>query len=189
MKYALFIIGFFTLANGSLPLASKKMRVAVARGKIHEVRNCLRAGQSPLSCWPKGGGTLLMMAVRWGRAEIAQLLANYQLPEQARIENHNKRTALHFAADAGNIEIMGALLEVQADINHLDENNIPPLFAAVQGMCTQNKPEHLLAFKLLWDADAYPFPEEQKLWDLVQSSHNQEIIDLLTPYFCKQKIG
>ena len=189
MKYKIIALAIPLISFGAIPPASKRMRVAVTRGKIRDVRQCLESGETPLRTWQRGGMTPLMVAVKWNKTEIAQLFTTIQLEEQAKLQNVSGQTPLHFAADAGNIPIISALIDAHAVIDHKDANGIPPLFAAVKGSQTHNKPEHILAIKLLLEAGAHPKQYDQKMWDLVTNTQNQEVIELLAPYFTKRKIG
>lgn len=189
MKYKLIVLALPLISYSALPPASKRMRVAITRGKIRDVKQCLDSGETPVRIWPRGGMTPLMVAVKWNKTEIAQLFTTIQLEEQARLENDSKQTPLHFAAEAGNIPVLSALIDAQAEIDHIDANGIPPLFAAVKGVQIHNKPENIQAIKLLLEAEAYPKQYDQKLWNLVINTQNQEVINLLAPYFIKQKIG
>lgn len=188
MKLKLIILTIPLVTFSALPPASKRMRFAVTRGKIRNVRQCLSTGESPICIWPKGGMSPLMIALKWNQIEISQLFTSIQLTDQAKLKNDNGQTPLHFAAETANISVLAALLDAQVEINIKDENGISPLYAAVKGLKIYNKPEHIQAIKLLLSSGAYTFSEEKKLWDLVLSAQNQEVIQLLAPYFTKRKI-
>lgn len=188
MNYLVLVAGVSFSLFGALPPASKKIRIGVVRNKKSDVQDCLSRGESPVSTWPRAGMTPLMMALKWNKTDIAALLATVQLSEQAQLQNYSNQTPLHFAAEAANLSMLKALLDAGASINHLDANGIAPLYAAIKGLCAHHKPEYLQVIKLLLNSGAYIYAEKQTLWDLVLSTHNQEVIDLLAPYFIKQKV-
>jgi ankyrin repeat protein len=189
MKLKLLLMIFPLVTWGALPPASKKMRYGVVHGKVKQVKDCLDKGESPLGPWPTGGTTPLMMAIRWDKKKVAELLASNNLVEQAQAENHSKKTALHFAAEVADISMIVKLLEAGANLKHVDANSTTPLFTAVKCIQTQNNSKHIHAIRLLFEAaDCYLSPEEKQLWPLVRATQNQEVISLLEPYFFKRKI-
>lgn len=79
MKLKLLLMIFSLSTGGALPPASKKLRYGVVHGKVKQVKDCLDKGESPLGPWPTGGTTPLMMAIRWDKKKVAELLASNNL--------------------------------------------------------------------------------------------------------------
>ena len=188
MKLTLLFLTIPMISVSGLPPASKRMRVAVVRGRIEDVRHCLAKGESPVSTWPKGGMSPLMMALKWDKSEVVQLLVSVQLEDQVKLKNDTDQTPLYFAAEAANVTVIAQLLKAGASIDCKDANGLSALYAAVKGLQIHNKPEHAHAIKLLIDSGAYAYPEQKQLWELVTNTQNQEVIELLAPYFIKRKM-
>ena len=64
-----------------------------------------------------------------------------------KMQNFMGRTALHIAAEYGDLKIVGYLLEIGADVDALDNSDCPPIFYAMQQ-------GHLDLVKLLIQAQA-----------------------------------
>ncbi|CAN5136012.1 hypothetical protein BH09DEP1_BH09DEP1_2220 [soil metagenome] len=189
MKIKLILLLIPLITMGALPPSSKKMRCGIVKGQVNAVKDCLDKGESPLRTWPAGGATPLMMAIRWNKGNVANLLAATNLTPQAHAENHSKQTPLHFAAEAGNNSMIIKLLQAGADLKHLDANMKTPLLAAIVSAHVHNSPQQICTIKLLLEAaDYWLSPEEKQLKHLVLATQNKEMIDLLEPYFFKQKL-
>jgi len=96
-----------------------------------------------------GGNSLLMAAVIGGHGEIVKTL----LARGARVDHRNTRreTALHLAAERGNLAIVTQLLDASADPTALTRNKVTPLMSAA----ASGKPAcfaHLLSLGLTPDA-------------------------------------
>src|SRR5437868_6947436 len=132
MKFKLLLMIFPLVIRGALPPASKKFRCGVVHGRVKQVKDCLDRGESPLGPWPAGGTTPLMMAIRWDKKNVAELLASNNLVEQAQAENHSKKTALHLAVEVADVSMILKLLKAGANLKHIDANSTTPLFTAVK---------------------------------------------------------
>ncbi|XP_014277122.1 putative ankyrin repeat protein RF_0381 [Halyomorpha halys] len=94
---------------------------------ISVVRMLLRMGVD-VNIGDDTGSTPLMMATRNNKPDIVSLLLLYRA--EPKIKDNVGRTALHYAAELGCIELVTTLLDVGARVDDLDIKGDTPLFLA-----------------------------------------------------------
>ena len=108
------------------------MLLAVAFNQTSALRSLQEAGGNINAKDKESGQTALMLAVRSGHAEAANIL----IAEKAdvHIEDGYGNTALIIAASSGNVEMIGALIEAEASIEAAnEEGNTALMIAASEG--------------------------------------------------------
>ena len=98
-------------------LPKKTLNQAVVDGDIDRVKSEISAG-TDLNSKNRMGWTLLQIAVRNKRSEIAKLLIDKGA--DVNVRDSRGRTPLHFAVESGQKEIVEALIEKGADVNVMD---------------------------------------------------------------------
>ena len=183
---------------------------AAAYGDADLVNRCIKAGVSPNKS-PVWGITPLAIAARYGRVNCLQALldAGVNVNSQGISTNSDisegaaTGTALLYAADAGEVEAMDALLARGADVNAADFLGRTPLFVAVLHLTPLAKEveqdagrrarwiaiaQKLLAKKANPNCSAPPVialmgatPPPMSLADLVRKSKVPELIKVIAP--------
>jgi len=105
-------------ANDAHAQRQKPLNQAVVDGDIDEVKSQISAGADVNSKDARTGWTLLHIAIRKQRTEIAQFLIDKGADVNAR--DNRGRMPLHFAAEVGQKEIVEKLIAKGAEINVMD---------------------------------------------------------------------
>lgn len=151
------------------------LRMAVMCGELNMVQKLLQHGASTVNV-DDTGRTPLMHAAECGHMHIVEKLLEYGAASTIHVKNNEGLSALHFAALSGDDNIIVKLLQLNAAINDLTNNECTPLyFASEKG--------HIGAVKALIshnaDKNKSNFRKKTPLFAAVMGGHVDVTIELL----------
>ena len=113
--------------------SAKDIWTAAAEGNIAAIQAHLDAGVDINARVPAGaegaGATALHIAVIAKQGKVAQFLGDKGADPDAKAEDKDGGTPLHWAAAFGNIDFVKGLILYKADVNSRDNNGLTPLDA------------------------------------------------------------
>lgn len=117
-------------------------------------------------------GSHFIWAIKNGDlSKVKDIVANAGIDVNMKLTND--RTAIHFAADYGQVQVATYLLDQGANVNQLDKHGISPLLAAIwEG--------HTECVKLLLERGADPNGKTPDGQSYVEVAESQQIRQLLS---------
>lgn len=127
-----------------------------------EVSEISKYSKAELFFVDEKGTTLLMKAAEWNKPKSSEILI--QLGADINNKNHYGRTAIHIAANSGNIEVTKVLLAANADLLIKDNNGFLPIISSLQ-LTLGSIDSHLTVAKLIANAmDLDALKRILKIW-------------------------
>ncbi|KAJ5356295.1 hypothetical protein N7517_010904 [Penicillium concentricum] len=96
---------------------------------LNDWKNPLSHGEDPED---RAEGHPLSMAASHGHVTVVNILLEYGVRPDIHIGNYERRTALHFAAEQGHLDVVRALADAGCSIDAQDKNGETPLAFAAQ---------------------------------------------------------
>lgn len=120
-----------------LPNQNSPLIMACQNGHTHVAQKLLEKGVDP--CYISrqwNHSTALFAAAEWGRLDCVNLLLATNARSQVDFQDRHRRTALMFASERGDSQVVKALLAAGAKVNLLDHVRLTALTRAVGTDCS-----------------------------------------------------